>query len=278
MRTGQKLPDSFDYRSPTLSHMTYDKKPALTPVMNQHSCGACWAFATVSALSDRISIITKGKIKVALSPQYLISCDASEMGCRGATNLVDVYDAMLTSSRLGGTFLFNDYPYNIKQNEIDRGDACNVFLTDDLKKHKTHFGFEKVETLSTGSIDESIQLIKENILNFGPITAGIAVYENIYQYQPDTVLEYEGGSRVGSHAIEVVGWGKDDKGDFWIIKNSWGPDWGKNGYFYQRAGEPAFGLEDDAHAGFPDMTKLPADAEAITSLYDIAWEKRSFKK
>jgi len=278
LKTGQNLPDSFDYRKPDAAHMTKDKKSPLTPVMNQHSCGGCWAFATVAALADRISILSKGEIKVILSPQYLISCDKSEMGCRGATNLVDVFNAMTTHSGHGGTFLFNDYPFNVNQGEADRGDPCNVFLIDELRKNKTNFGFEKVETLSTGNTQESIQLIKENIFNFGPITAGISVYDNIYGYHPGTVLEYQGGTQVGGHAIEVVGWGKDDRGDYWIIKNSWGPDWGDGGYFYQRAGEPGFGLEDDAHAGYPDMKILPSDPSIITGLYDIAWSERPSKK
>lgn len=263
--TGQSLPEEYDPRKDEISF--------LTPVMNQLQCGGCWAFATVGALSDRISKESKGKIKVTLSPQYLISCDTSEMGCQGATSLVDVYQAVLTNSRLGGTFLFNDYPFNPDQKETDRGDPCKRFFVDDLRSKKTIFGFSKVETLSSGNMDESIRRIKENIYNHGPITSGISVYNNIYGYTSGSVLEYDGSTRVGGHAISVVGWGKDDKGEYWLIKNSWGPDWGEDGYFRQRMGEVAFGLEDDAHAGYPDMSKIPSDPSVIkNTLYQLSIE------
>lgn len=261
--TGQSLPLEYDPRS--------EESLYLTPVMNQLQCGGCWAFATVASLSDRISKQSKGKIKVTLSPQYLISCDTYEMGCQGATSLIDVYQAMLTNSRLGGTFLFNDYPFNPKQKETDRGDPCKRFFVDNLKADKTIFGFKKVETLSSGNMDESVRRIKENIYNYGPVTAGISVYNNIYGYTSGSVLEYDGSSRVGGHAIAVIGWGKDTKGEYWIIKNSWGPDWGEDGYFKQRMSEVAFGLEDDAHAGYPDMSKIPSDPSVIkNTLYQLS--------
>jgi len=54
----------------------------------------------------------------------------------------------------------------------------------------------------------------------------------------DVIIEgYSGGQPApAAHAVEVVGWGTGNAGQYgnvayWIVKNSWGPDWNEDGYF-----------------------------------------------
>ncbi len=50
----------------------------LTPMMHQGMCGACYAYAAVSALADRFAIMTMGQIKVNLNPMAVASCMMAE--------------------------------------------------------------------------------------------------------------------------------------------------------------------------------------------------------
>lgn len=62
-----QIPDEFDGRE------VWDG--LITPVMNQGSCGSCWAFASSATLSDRFNIQSLGLINVQLSPTKLLLCD-----------------------------------------------------------------------------------------------------------------------------------------------------------------------------------------------------------
>jgi len=72
---------------------------------------------------------------------------------------------------------------------------------------------------------------KNWIMNNGPIQAGFAIYKTFYQYKSGVYQDMGGNKIEGYHAIEVLGWGKENGKEFWICKNSWGKWWGDNGYF-----------------------------------------------
>jgi hypothetical protein len=48
-----------------------------------------------------------------------------------------------------------------------------------------------------------------------------------------------------THSILIVGWGVDEKTNqkYWILRNSYGPNWGENGDFKVARGTNDFGIE-----------------------------------
>jgi len=64
----------------------------------------------------------------------------------------------------------------------------------------------------------------------------MSVYTDFLDYSGG-IYEYTSGTHEGEHAIVIVGYGNEDNIDYWICKNSWGENWGENGYFRIKFGE-----------------------------------------
>ncbi|KAH8038655.1 hypothetical protein HPB51_002799 [Rhipicephalus microplus] len=62
------LPESFDARE-QWSHCS-----SIHLIRDQSTCGSCWAFGAVEAMSDRICIHTKGRVQVNISAEDLLTC------------------------------------------------------------------------------------------------------------------------------------------------------------------------------------------------------------
>ena len=63
------------------------------------------------------------------------------------------------------------------------------------------------------------------------------------------VYEHKSGSMLGGHAIKLLGWGTENGVDYWLVANSWNPDWGDNGFFKIRRGTDECGIESNVVAG-----------------------------
>ena len=96
--------------------------------------------------------------------------------------------------------------------------------------------------------------IRDNIYKWGPISTGIKVYPDFYSFNSKNIYEWDGkGPQVGGHAIVIVGWGSEGGKDFWIIRNSWGKDWGDKGYFRMSRGVNMCEIESHCVGVVPDF-------------------------
>jgi hypothetical protein len=99
-------------------------------------------------------------------------------------------------------------------------------------------------------------LLELELTTRGPITTSFRVYKDFYTFSPRSQIykSLEQGDVLGGHAVVIVGYGHSlDEGKYWVIANSFGPNWGRDGYFKMIRGEDNCGIESNAVVGIPDF-------------------------
>ncbi|GAI68193.1 unnamed protein product [marine sediment metagenome] len=69
----------------------------------------------------------------------------------------------------------------------------------------------------------------KHAIHQAPICIGMNVYSNFYSYASG-IYDKEEGDYAGGHGVALVGWNDTDR--YFILRNSWGTNWGINGYCY----------------------------------------------
>ncbi|KAF0906619.1 hypothetical protein E2562_012202, partial [Oryza meyeriana var. granulata] len=171
---------------------------------------SCWAFSAVGAVEGINKIVT-GDL-VTLSEQELVECakNGANSGCSGG--MMD--DAFAFITRNGGIDTEEDYPYTASDGK------CNL----EKKSHKVVSidGFEDVP--------ENDELSLQKAVAHQPVSVAIEAGGREFQLYDSGVFTGRCGTSL-DHGVVAVGYGTDGAGrDYWTVRNSWGPDWGENGY------------------------------------------------
>jgi cathepsin L len=203
--TAPDAPASMDWR----------QKNAVTGIKNQQQCGSCWSFSTTGS-TEGCHAIKTGNL-VGLSEQNLVDCSTAQgnQGCNGG--LMTAAMTYIISNK--GIDTEASYPYTATGPNTCEFSSSNIGAT--LSSY-----------VNVAQGNEGDLLVKGES---GPVSVAIDASQSSFQfYSSGVYYEPACSSTSLDHGVLMVGWGTDSSSGnaYWIVKNSWGTDWGLQGYIW----------------------------------------------
>jgi len=236
------------------------------PVYNSQNCSSSYAIAAASALAARFCIADPEKDgNLQLSPQQVMSCDKKSRACKGGG-----IDYVWSYIENRGLYPEKCLPYAAKGGkEVPCKTECK-----DTDKHKA------ISHCVMGNVKQ----LKREIETNGPVVAPLYLFDDFLIYKSGVYSTTEGGKAIHSwhatarndpnlHAVMVLGWGKHQGTEYWIVENSWGTSWGEDGY--ARVARKSILLEHYMLVGYPET---PEAIEAKAKAEKEAEERREKAK
>lgn len=178
-------------------------------VENQLHCGSCVSFGTCALMASMASI-EHGQL-LDLSEADLHFCSNHGENCGGWWP-----DDALNEAKTRGVVAETLFPYT------------SAF--DSAQQPHCRLGADRSQAVCISSWDRltTDAARKSYLSNVGPCTACFEVFEDFFNYRSG-VYQHISGSSVGWHCVQVIGYSESQR--CWICKNSWGTNWGDNGFF-----------------------------------------------
>ena len=189
-------------------NIDWRKKTAVTHVKNQADCGSCWSFSATGSI-EGINAINNGKL-LNISEQQLIDCstDYGNHGCEGGS-----MDLAFKYAIQNGICSEEEYPYTAEEGQCQ--DCKNV-----------------VNITSFQDITSNNEKALKRVVSQQPVSVAIQANTRSFQmYSSGIYSDLSCGNQL-DHGVLIVGYGYDLFHDmeYWIVKNSWGTQWGEDGY------------------------------------------------
>lgn len=215
------------YNNLEIEEFNWVEQNKITKVKNQLECGSCWAFSTIGAYENWYAINYDNLID--FSEQQLVDCDKYDNSCNGGL-MVNGFNYI----KENGICNYNEYPYIAKKNW-----SCNM----NCNKYPKLNGCYNVPS-------NNVELLKKALLH-NAVSIAIEADTPYFQYYKSGIIDdkLKCGNNL-DHGVLLVGYGEENGNKYWLVKNSWGEDWGDNGYV-------KIAMNDDNVCGILSMSSYP---------------------
>jgi C1A family cysteine protease len=204
--------DDDDLTKRNLAYANIDHSAFFNTARNQGNCGSCWAFSTAGTIEGFLAKNKYNSKMNYLSTQQLVDCDTGNYGCNGG-NFGPAYAYVQTNGlQYDTTYVYTQIKSSCKYNKTYATNTIRGFT------YCSNYG-----TTNPCTVDKVY-----NLLRNGPVSVGI---------DGSVIQSYIGGIYTGlcsadNHAVILVGYGYDTVAlkEYWLVRNSWGSNWGLTGY------------------------------------------------
>ena len=226
------LPQALDWRNAA-------GKDYVSSIRNQGECGSCYAFASMAMLESRMRIMSN-ETSLVFSPQDVVSCSEYAQGCKGGF-------PYLIAGKYAEDFGVVEescYPYLARDTKCEERSGCTRY-------HATKY--EYVGGYFGNCNEDELMM---NLATYGPVAVAFEVTSEFQGYKQGifhtTGIEDPFNPWMAvNHAVLVVGYGIEKGVKYWIVQNSWGPNWGEDGFFRIRRGTNELGIESMGVSSLP---------------------------
>ena len=174
-------------------------------VLDQGSCGSCYAFAAASAFSARMCGKTEAKWNIVASPQEMMDCSN---GCDGGWPL-SLYQSVADEKSSKVVEKFCDPYTQVK-------DTCGGYCDNG----NTYSAIKGTAMIVGDASEEGIKQIQLELMKHGPGTMALDVYDDFYSYTSGVYVKSAKAQKRGGHAVTLIGWGEEGGVPYWLVQNS----------------------------------------------------------
>lgn len=204
------LPDSFDMRT-AFPDCVY-------PIRDQGQCGSCWAFAGAETLTT--NLCTMGTKVPELSEQEIMDCAIGGTGCGGLSTPASWYYFGQKGVRSEACVPFAQADGGQSLLPCPAKGTCAAANVSDATVYKCPTASSSFKTKDD---------IKAAIMQVGEVNGDMIIFGDFMNYEGG--IFRSGGAYTGQHAVTLIGWGVANGTKYWTARNSWGTEWGEDGYF-----------------------------------------------